>query len=50
MTQFIMLLKCTLKIGECFGECLRNLGSFWRVTVLADEPPVYVETIGADIK
>ena len=27
-----------------------KLGSFHKVAVLDDEPPIYVETIGADVK
>jgi hypothetical protein len=31
-------------------KMFEKLGSFRKMTVLADEPPVYVETIGADAK
>jgi len=31
-------------------EVFEKLGSFHKVAVLADEPPIYVETIGVDVK
>jgi len=31
-------------------QVFEKLGSFHKVTVLADEPPIYIETIGVDVK
>ena len=38
------------KDGRIRWEVFEKLGSFHKVAVLDDEPPIYVETIGADVK
>jgi hypothetical protein len=43
-------LKMHFKDWRIRWKVFEKSGSFHKVIVLADEPPVYVETIGADVK